>query len=408
VNRKIRRRVVLSLLYFSEGAPIGYIWWAMPTRLREAGMPVEQVGGLIAMLTLPWAFKFLWAPAVDRLRGSRWSHRHWITVAQIAMGFTLLPLATMNPADIVGWATVLLMAHTFCAATQDVAIDAYAIEQVPVAERGATTGWMQAGMLVGRAIFGGVALAAESYIGAAGVVYALIASIWMTLAVLWIVRLDAPDQSVSNAINAREPLFAALGRALRGRRTWLGLGLALIAGAGFEAAGGLMGPMLTDRGATKEEIGWFLAIPVVTLIILGGLTGGMVADRLGHLRLVSLLIVLVAMSVGGIAAVHSLTDAAPPNVLMAAAAPMYFLIGSLTAATYALFMDLSDPAIGGTQFSAYMGATNMCEAWAIALAGTIAGSAGYGPAFAVAAILSLLAIAFTVLLAKHPVERSHT
>ena len=68
-------------------------------------------------------------------------------------------------------------------------------------------------------------------------------------------------------------------------------------------------------------------------------------------------------------------------------------------------MDLSDPAIGGTQFSAYMSATNLCEVWAVATAGALAGGVdrawapgalrdglGYGPAFAALAGASLVAL----------------
>lgn len=154
-NGKNARRAFFALLYFSEGAPIGYIWWAMPTKLRAAGMPVEKVAAVIALLTLPWAFKFLWAPAVDRLRGPRWGYRAWITVSQIAMGLTLIPLAFLSSEAFVAYSSVLLMAHAVSAATQDVAIDGLAIATIPEHERGSTTGWMQAGMLVGRAVFGG-------------------------------------------------------------------------------------------------------------------------------------------------------------------------------------------------------------------------------------------------------------
>ncbi len=56
-----RRKVLFAALYLSEGAPIGFIWWALPTRLRMAGVTVEQITLLTAVLVLPWAFKFLWA-----------------------------------------------------------------------------------------------------------------------------------------------------------------------------------------------------------------------------------------------------------------------------------------------------------------------------------------------------------
>jgi len=59
------RRVLFTLLYLSEGAPIGFIWWAMPTRLRAAGVSVEEITWLTAILVLPWTFKWLWAPVID-------------------------------------------------------------------------------------------------------------------------------------------------------------------------------------------------------------------------------------------------------------------------------------------------------------------------------------------------------
>lgn len=386
----IRRRAFFALLYFSEGAPIGYVWWAMPTRLRQAGMPVEEVGALIALLTLPWALKFLWAPAIDRLRGPRWGYRAWITAAQLAMGAAILPLGLIDSVALTHWAALLLLAHAVAAATQDVAIDALAIATIPEAERARTTGWMQAGMLVGRALFGGLALSLEAVVGAEIIIFALVGCIWVTLLMLWLTPSRALGMHPPSA-TASEPLSAALRRLATRRSTWLGLGVALTAGAGFEAVGGLIGPMLIDRGATQEAIGAFFALPVVALMVLGGLAGGVAADRFGHLRLVVSSVLLIAACVLTLAGAQSLSGATP-QMLMIVAAPMYLFIGSLTAASYALFMDLTDTAIGGTQFSLYMSATNACEVWAVAAAGALVGLSGYGLGFTLPAVASLLAI----------------
>jgi MFS family permease len=396
LTHPLARRALFALLYFSEGAPIGYVWWAMPTRLRQAGMPVEEVAALTAMLTLPWAFKFLWAPFVDRLRGPRWGYRAWITVAQVAMGLSLLPLGFLDAQSLATYATIFLLAHSISAATQDVAIDAMAIATIPHEERARTTGWMQAGMLVGRAAFGGLALAAEAWIGAENVVFILVGCVWTTLAILWIAP-ALPIVSERAQETERGSLLGLIARALRRRSTWIGLGVALTAGAGFEATGGLIGPMLTDRGAAQESIGWFFALPVVTLMIVGGLLGGFVADRAGHRRMVIASILAIAACVGSIALVDALTIDAW-LAIMVVASPLYLFIGSLTASSYALFMDLTDPAIGGTQFSAFMGATNLCEVWAIALGGALAGSIGYGAGLLAPVAVSLLAIGLVLAL----------
>jgi MFS family permease len=360
----------------------------MPTRLRAGGMPVEEVAALTSMLLLPWALKFLWAPLVDRLRGPRFGYRAWITTAQLMMGLTLLPLGLLPVDELLGVMTWLLLAHAIAAATQDVGIDALAIATVPEAERGRTTAWMQGGMLVARAVFGGGALWFEQKIGAQAVVLALIGCIWLTLCVVWLF----PAAKVSaERQQATTPFLVVVWRVLRRRSTWLGFGVALIAGAGFEATAGLLGPFLLDRGSAQEDIGKFLALPVVASMIVGGLIGGWAADRVGHKRLVALSIALIVICIAALALADSPGRLRGMDLAMVTT-PLYLCIGCLTASSYALFMDLSDPDLGGTQFSAFMGATNLCEAWAVAVAGRLAGEHGYGLAFAALAAVSMTAI----------------
>ena len=71
---------------------------------------------------------------------------------------------------------------------------------------------------------------------------------------------------------------------------------------------------------------------------------------------------------------------------------MYFFVGLFTASSYALFMDLTNPIIGGTQFSTYMAATNGCEAWVVWIAGITTVSYGYSHAFILMSIISLLSL----------------
>lgn len=186
-------------------------------------------------------------------------------------------------------------------------------------------------------------------------------------------------------------------RIMTRKSTWLGLGIALTAGAAFEAVGALIGPMLIDRGASEELIGMFFAIPVITLMIAGAMIGGFAADKLGSRRLVNYSVITVGASVVMIALADQLLVLSGPTI-MVLSMPMYVSVGSLTASSYALFMNLSDPMLGGTQFSACMGATNMCEVWAVALAGYLAADWGYSTGFIVCAGLSMVSLVFVYLL----------
>ncbi|HUG98190.1 MAG TPA: MFS transporter [Gammaproteobacteria bacterium] len=387
------RRVLFALLYLAEGAPIGFIWWAIPTRLREAGVPVGTITLLTSVVILPWAFKFLWAPLVDVLRGPRWGRRGWVVATQLLMGLSLLPLALLDWQDSLGLLFGLLLLHAFAAATQDVAIDAWAISITPAEERGGINGWMQAGMLGGRWLFGAGFLIVAHRIDDATAIVSMVAIIWITTLVV----LAASDRDeyrargrLAETLRFRLQEFReTLGQVLRRRETWLGILLALVAFAGFKGAGDLAGPFLVDQGLAQSQVGNFFTGALVAMI-LGALAGGWAADRIGNARAIRAFIVIAVLVVVATAAVARTTAAGGP-VVIAGMLGVYACAGLLTASTYTLLMQLTDPKLAATQFSAYMGAVNGCEAWAGFTAGQLAERFGYPSAFVAVALVSLLA-----------------
>lgn len=386
-----RRRLLFAALYFSEGAPIGFLWWYLPTQLRAAGVPIGDITRVTALLVLPWTFKFLWAPLVDGRRARGGTYRAWIVGAQLLMGLLLVPLFFLDLQRHLAWIVPLLLAHSLAAATQDVAVDGLAVAVTAEGERGALNGWMQAGMLLGRSLFGGAALVAAAHLGPRWVPVILLGAVWVSLALVAGIR--EPRGA------ARPPgsgLLAGLRAAVARRATWLGLAFGLVAGAGFEAVGAVVGPYLVDRGMPTGEVGRFLAVPAVAAMLAGALLGGPLADRVGRLRSVAVFLVALAAAVFALSLPVTRGETATLAVLTA----LYFAIGLFTASSYALFMDLTDPRLGATQFSAYMAATNGCEAWAGFLVGQIAGPLGYGPAFRILALVSLAGLPLLVSLRR--------
>jgi MFS family permease len=388
------RLVLFTCLYAAEGAPIGFIWWALPTLLRQRGVALERITSLLALLVLIWTFKFLWAPLVDALRGPRWSLRAWIASAQAVMAATLLPLAALDPARDFAVVATLLAAHSLAAATQDVAIDALAVRAVEAAQRGTLNGCMQAGMLLGRGLFGGGALWMATRWGESGVIVGLVALLGLSLALLPFVdergRIPLPEGSAAAGARLRS-LARTLRAALARPSTGAGLAFALLAAAAFEAAGALAGPMLVDRGVAQESIGLFYGLPVALLMLGGALAGGALGDRSRRRRLLGLALVGTVAAVLAVAGVD-LLDVSQPTARLVPLAAMYFFVGAFTAVSYAVFMDLTDPRIGGTQFSAFMAATNGCEAWTVWVAGAIAARAGYPAALIAMAAVSLASL----------------
>lgn len=397
LSTRTRRRLLFGALYLSEGAPIGYLWWALPTQLRDAGVPVAEVTALTALLTVPWTFKFVWAPLVDAFPSRRLGLRPWIVGSQVAMGLTLVPLLWIDLAAERDWLVWILLAHAFCAATQDVSIDALAIRRIPLDERGSATGVMQLGMLLGRSLFGGALLSLESSFGRPPLIAALIVTVLCSSGLACLAHDEVPPARARGGFDRLRRFAATLRDVLSRRTTWIGIAFAALAGSAMEAAAGMAGPMMIDLDIGVEAVGAFFALPVVVAMATGALAGGWLADRYRRERTAGAAVLLLALCV---AATSGAVAAGSQTLLVGSLTSAYFSFGVLTAATYAVLMDLTDPRLGATQFSTYMGAINLCYVWSAWAGGAIAGAAGYPTALLVMAACSLLALPLLPALAR--------
>lgn len=381
------KSLLFGSLYLSEGAPIGFLWVALPTTLRAAGVPLADVTTLAAMLVIPWTFKFAWAPLVDLGTRRGIGLPSMIVAAQALMGLTLCSLLFLDPVADFDLLRRFLLAHAFAAATQDVAIDAWCIRVARPAERARLNGWMQVGMLTGRSLLGGGALVLAAWLGSPAVVGLLLAvTTFSGLLVLATPPMPAEDHE--HLPPMRDVLRAALGR----QSTWAGLLFALLAGAGPRALEVVSGPFLIDRGYESQSVGWLLAGPFIVSTLLGALAGGIVGDRWRRTRGAAFALAAVAAGVALVAGLDAAFSEQGGLHLLLPIAVTFFANGVFTAVSYALFMDLASRGASATLFSAFMGATNGCEAWAVLVVGRLEPTAGYPGAFAVLAMASLLAL----------------
>lgn len=389
----VRRKILFTILYASEGAPIGFIWWALPTYLRSKGVAVDHLTIVASVAALPWALKFLWSPLIDVVQTGRWSLRNWIIAAQAAMGCTLIPLLGGIESLSLAMLTGLVALHAISAATQDAAIDALCIKTVPEEERGSLNGWMQAGMLAGRSLFGGGALLMAEIVGFDVVVATMIFLIWASLAVVFMT--NVPESlSVRSSVTASEwkTFFIKLASVFRSKKMITAAFIALVGGAGFEAVGIAVGPMMIDHGLTTSEAGFFFSVVGVCCMIIGALVGGHIADRAGAARALLVFQALLTTSVAVFALTVVVTEKLTLVEFYVFLGLVYFCIGLFTASSYALFMAISDKQLGATQFSALMGLTNVCESWSGYSIGRLHGVVGYGGGFLILAGISLLSI----------------
>ena len=378
------RRWLFAALYLSEGAPIGFLWWALPGLLGELGVDLASITILTSLATLPWVFKFLAAPFLDFSQYKGFGIRRWILACQACMALALLPIAFLDWSEQFALLCAAIACHAVFAAAQDVGIDTLAVRTVPANELGRVNGWMQTGMLLGRA---GVAAAATLVFGALenyliGIA-AIIAIIAMPAALLAFGTLE-PKAPVER------PRIDNIRKALTGKVALAGILVGLLAGAGFEFFGVSLGPRLLERGYTTETLALLYGALAPLGLAAGALLGGAIVDRIGAAASTAAALVLVSGFTGWIG-LGQWWPAANEYPL-ALSATTYFAIGALTASSYALFMQLSQGELAATRISVFMATTNACEAWAAFVGGRLL-VLGFGAALLLLTAASLLALA---------------
>ena len=148
------RFAACSLLYFAQGLPFGLQGIAVPTWLAAEGVPPSAIASYLAVIILPWAFKLVSGPLMDRFEYLHMGRRRpWVLAAQAGLTISMLSMCLLD--DITEQLALLtlcaLLVNCF-AATQDVAVDGMAIELVPANEQGRLNAFMSFGKSIGWAV----------------------------------------------------------------------------------------------------------------------------------------------------------------------------------------------------------------------------------------------------------------
>jgi PAT family beta-lactamase induction signal transducer AmpG len=358
-----RRLVWIGILSFASGFPFGLFNDLIPVYLRSSGTSLRNIG-LLSTLALPWALKFLWAPAVDRY-GSR---RRWIAGTQVGLAAALLFLAGADGSAGPGF-FVLLLTLVALSATQDIAVDGYTIEIMERDELGPANGTRVMGYRVGMIVAGGVLVAASARLGwaavflAGAVLYALTAA--LSTAMPESPRPRDPEESWI------EPL-----RELLSRPEILIAGLFVLTfKLGDLALVPMVKPFWVDSGYSVEQIGWVQTTLGVGASIVGAVLGGVVIRLLGAFT--SLWALGLVQALSNLTYWAAAAGGATVPLMYTAAIVEQFTAGLGTAAFLTFLMTLSSRKYAATQFALLTALYRVGGIGAQAVSGILAEGMGY-------------------------------
>ena len=274
------RTASVTLQSFASGMPLGLVWIAIPDWMRAIGIDIRIVG-LFTLTQVPWSFKFLWAPLMDRFVPPRLGRRRgWMAIAQVGLLVATLGLAGVGDHPDAPWVVgALALAIALAGATQDIAIDAYAVDVLRPEEQSVAVGARNALWRCGYYTAGGLSITLAGHFGwrAVNVFLAL-----LYLPMLW-VSLKAPDPPQADATpkTLKEAVWHPFLGFLSRHRALEILAFVLLYKLADNLAQALQRPFLHDMGYNEFDRGVALAGIGLAANILGTLVGGLVTAPLG-------------------------------------------------------------------------------------------------------------------------------
>lgn len=378
------RLTAFFLLYATEGIPLGFMATAIATQMRRQGLGPAAISAFVGSLFLPWAFKWVAGPIIDTFSSDHYGRRRlWILVMQLGMSVTLLIAMPVNVVTAVEWLTAIILVHNVFAATQDVAIDALAIGVLPEHERGVANGWMFAGQSMGQAVGGAGVLFLAAYVPFTST-YVFVAAAILLVTAFVVLGMKEPRGLVR--VTWEGSALAAVGRDIARfvRETWkaftgsraalIGVVTSVLPWGAYALSLALQSNLAVELGLTDDRIA-ILNLWSTVIFALACVTGGWVSDRFGRRLTLGLFVALTIVPT--LALAWAMLDARwiipidmkaavrphPPASLVAmfwvCSLGFSFFQGLHYGVRNALYMDVTTPAVAGTQFTAYMAMSNL-------------------------------------------------
>jgi PAT family beta-lactamase induction signal transducer AmpG len=383
-----KRMLICIFTGFASGMPLYVLFQLVPAWLRDGGVSLAEIG-LFALVGIPYTWKFLWAPLMDRwvppFLGRR---RGWMVVFQLALLVSIGVLGMFEPAKSTWLIAWLAVAISFFSASQDVALDAYRREILPDAELGLGNAIHIQAYRISSLVPGSLSLILADLLPWSTVFW--ITGLFMAVGILMSLAVTEPDSELPAGTGLRHALVAPFAEYLQ-RRGWSGLVLVLafmfLYKIGDNMATALATPFYLDMGFTKTEIGLVAKHAALWPAIAGGILGGIVMIKLGINRSLWLFGVVQVVSILGFAV---LAGAGPLLWLLAVVISFEYLgVGMGTAAFTAFIARETSKTFAATQFALFTALAALPRTFANASTGLIVEQTGWVDFFLLCALLAL-------------------
>ena len=388
-------------LGFSSGLPFMLTTSTLQAWLHDYGIGLKAIGAS-TLFALPYTFKFLWAPLVDRyvppLLGRR---RGWIALMQFLLALTMVQFASVNPAHQHLWVAAVVLSLAFFSATQDIAVDAYRVDLLPPKWRGPGSAATVSGYRIANVVSGALALIAVDHVGWRVTFLSLAA----LMAACSIIAVAAPEPEIRQALprSFEDVVVRPFIEFFHRSHAWGLLVLVAVYKLGDALLLILSTPYLRSLGFSNSEVGYVSKGLGLAATLFGAFLGGALSRRWGMYR--ALLVLGLVQSLTVLSYAWLDTVGYNQHALEIAIFVQCLGDGMGTAAFMAFLLSLCDKRFGAFQYALFSAAFSGARVFFGLFAGALAENAGWQAYFGVSCVLGLLGVALVRLL-REPIQLS--
>jgi PAT family beta-lactamase induction signal transducer AmpG len=341
------RTGAVTLLSFSSGLPLGLVLYTVPYWMQQEGIDIKTIG-LVSAAQIPYAFKFVWSPLMDRFAPAWGRKRAWILIGQLMLLLAVGAFALSAGHPTVALVALLTLLVSFASATQDIAVDAYAVEVLRAEERAVAVGARNA--LARTAMFLGRVLNTLGPKVGWAPSFAAVAALFLPLTVVTL-RAPEPDVPPPPPRTLREAVWEPFVGFFRHARALEIAAFLFFYKFADNLAGALVSPFLGQLGYDPVDIGVAQGTIGLFANLAGTFLGGILAVPLGLGRALWVFGLLQAVSNLGYVAVAEVGVA--PLVMYGAIAVEAATSGMGTGAFGVLLLRLTQRRFSATQYALF-------------------------------------------------------
>ena len=380
-----RRMLVAFMMGFSAGLPLLLTMGVLQAWMKEKGVDLTWIG-MIALVQLPYTWKFIWAPVLDRFTlpflGRR---RGWLLVAQLALIGAIVLLGYSDPVENVPMMVAAAILVAFFSASQDIVIDAYRREDLADEELGLGSSMYIYGYRLGMLLAGGGGMILADRMAFASVY--LIMAACMLPGVLTTLLTPEPDISTGPPRTMKEAIVNPLVEYFsRHNAVWI-LVFILLYKIGDTMAGAITTPFYLDIGFTKTDIGAVVKVFGTGATLAGAFLGGIILLKVGINRSLWIFGVLQALSTACFAILAQIGFSIP--ALSGVIAFENLSSGMGTAAFVAFMASITNKKFTATQYALLTSLIGIPRALASAVTGLMVKHLGWVNFFIFCALVAI-------------------